>query len=59
LGLHYGVLFAVIGVELIGLPLAIFFERWKNDKSGMEQAEKKREKEGGEKRGHQRDDGEA
>jgi hypothetical protein len=48
-------------VELIGLPLAIFFERWKNDKDGIKEAKKKEEEEGNEKR-RQRDnadDGEA
>ena len=48
-------MFAVIGVELIGLPLSILFERWKGDRKKMraktakEENEKKPEKrEGGE-----------
>lgn len=32
LGYHFGIIFAVIGVECIGYPLAVFFERWKMDR---------------------------
>ncbi|WWC92395.1 uncharacterized protein L201_007352 [Kwoniella dendrophila CBS 6074] len=39
LGLHFGVLFAVIGVELVCLPLALIFERWSTDKSKRQEIE--------------------
>nr|XP_031862594.1 uncharacterized protein CI109_002092 [Kwoniella shandongensis]KAA5529666.1 hypothetical protein CI109_002092 [Kwoniella shandongensis] len=45
LGLHFGALAGLIGVELIGLPLAIVFERWSMDKSQRKEAQEKREKE--------------
>ncbi|OCF36034.1 hypothetical protein I316_02530 [Kwoniella heveanensis BCC8398] len=41
LGLHFGIIFAVIGVELIFLPLALFFERWSSDRSARKQQEQK------------------
>lgn len=45
LGKHFGIIFGLIGVELIGLPLAIFFERWSTDKTARkQQAEKEKEK---------------
>ncbi|KAK8850591.1 hypothetical protein IAR55_004510 [Kwoniella newhampshirensis] len=45
LGLHFGALFALIGVELIGLPLAIAFERWTMDRDQKKQMMAKKEEE--------------
>ncbi|WVQ95470.1 hypothetical protein IAU59_002567 [Kwoniella sp. CBS 9459] len=49
LGLHFGILFAVVGVELICLPLALFFERWSSDKSAKKAQEQKVAEENGRK----------
>ncbi|OCF78731.1 hypothetical protein I204_00675 [Kwoniella mangroviensis CBS 8886] len=45
LGLHFGIIFAVIGVELICFPLALFFERWKSDRDQRKQVEQKKKEE--------------
>ncbi|WWC72650.1 uncharacterized protein I206_106614 [Kwoniella pini CBS 10737] len=45
LGLHFGIIFAVIGVELICFPLALLFERWNSDKSQRKQIEQKKQEE--------------
>ncbi|WVQ63400.1 uncharacterized protein L199_001553 [Kwoniella botswanensis] len=42
LGLHFGIIFAVIGVELICFPLALLFERWKSDRDQRKQVEQKK-----------------
>ncbi|WVR08673.1 hypothetical protein IAU60_005731 [Kwoniella sp. DSM 27419] len=53
LGLHFGVLFAIIGVELICLPLALLYERWSSDRSALrEQEQKKKEDKEKEERGN-------
>lgn len=31
---HFGIILGVVGVEVIGLTLAILFERWKQDRDG-------------------------
>ncbi|WVF67907.1 hypothetical protein IAT40_002669 [Kwoniella sp. CBS 6097] len=58
IGLHFGILFAVIGVELICLPLALFFERWSSDRSARKEQEQKaaEEKEKKQNQGEQRED---
>ena len=44
LGYHFGILFALIGVELIFYPLALVFERWKQDRRAKrEQSEEEKE----------------
>lgn len=43
LGKHFGALFGAIGVHLICLPTAIWFERWKEEKDAKKQAKEKRE----------------
>jgi hypothetical protein len=43
LGVHFGALFATIGVHLICLPLAVWFERWKAEKDAKKEKEKKKE----------------
>lgn len=45
LGYHFGILFGLIGVELICFPLAMVFERWKNDKGQKKEMREKKEKE--------------
>ncbi|WRT70773.1 uncharacterized protein IL334_007772 [Kwoniella shivajii] len=57
LGLHFGVIFAVIGVELICFPLALIFERWSMDRSKMREIESKKKEE--KEKGHREPDGEA
>lgn len=42
---HFGILFGVVGVCLIGLTLAIFFERWRSDRDGRRQAAEKEQEE--------------
>ncbi|KAL7423027.1 hypothetical protein Q5752_002326 [Cryptotrichosporon argae] len=47
LGLHFGVLLAIIGVELVCFPLSLLFERWNSDRDGRRQVQQKAaEKEG-------------
>ncbi|WWC65254.1 uncharacterized protein I303_107871 [Kwoniella dejecticola CBS 10117] len=50
LGLHFGIIFAVIGVELICFPLALLFERWSSDISQRKQMEQKQKEENEKKR---------
>ncbi|WVW80760.1 hypothetical protein I302_102746 [Kwoniella bestiolae CBS 10118] len=50
LGLHFGILFAVIGVELICFPLALLFERWKSDRDQRKQIDEKKKMEESEKK---------
>lgn len=52
LGYHFGILFAVIGVELICFPLAMVYERWAADKGSKKKIreEKEQEKKGSEER---------
>jgi len=49
LGFHFGIIFALIGVELIFLPLSVIFERWHMDRTKtrgkVEKEEKEREAE--------------
>jgi hypothetical protein len=47
LGYHFGILFALIGVEALTLPLAMVFERWSSDKSKRREVWDKREKKEG------------
>jgi hypothetical protein len=47
LGKHFGILFGIVGVELIVYPLAIWFERWRLDK-GMIKAEREKRERGDE-----------
>lgn len=44
LGKHFGILFGVIGVELIIYPLCIWFERWRLDRSLNKAEREKRER---------------
>ncbi|ORY31253.1 hypothetical protein BCR39DRAFT_527132 [Naematelia encephala] len=45
IGLHFGIIFGVIGVELIGFPAAVIYERWKTDKAKIQQLKQKAENE--------------
>ncbi|KAK4689248.1 hypothetical protein P7C73_g850, partial [Tremellales sp. Uapishka_1] len=44
LGLHFGVLFAIMAVEFVCFPLAITFERWKLDSGKLKEMREKEEK---------------
>jgi len=44
IGKHFGILFGVIGVELIIYPLSIWFERWRLDRGMIKGQREKREK---------------
>ena len=44
LGYHFGILFALIGVEIIGFTLSQIFERWKLDR-GKLRAKRAKERE--------------
>jgi hypothetical protein len=43
IGKHFGILFGVIGVELIIYPLCLWFERWRLDKGLIKAQREKRE----------------
>lgn len=45
LGVHFGALFGCIGVNLIGLVFAVWFERWREERSAKKEKEKKKEEE--------------
>jgi len=51
LGLHFGALFGAIGVHLICLPTAVWFERWRDERSAKKEQEKKKQE--NEKKGEQ------
>ena len=44
IGKHFGILFGVIGVELIIYPLSIWVERWRLDRGMIKAQREKREK---------------
>jgi hypothetical protein len=48
LGKHFGILFGIIGVELIVYPLCIWFERWRGDRGMIKAKREKRERGEGE-----------
>lgn len=43
IGKHFGILFGIIGVELIIYPLSIWFERWRLDRGMIKAQREKRE----------------
>jgi hypothetical protein len=45
LGYHFGILFALIGVEFVCFPLAMVYERWSMDRSEKKGLREKKEKE--------------
>lgn len=45
LGLHFGALFGAIGVHLICLPTAVWFERWRDERSARKEREEKKQEE--------------
>ncbi|KAJ9114044.1 hypothetical protein QFC22_005864 [Naganishia vaughanmartiniae] len=47
LGVHFGALCGVIGVNIIGLPLGVWFERWRD--GYMERREQRKERASAEK----------
>ena len=56
LGVHFGALCGVIGVNVIGLSLAVWFERWRDERSARKERKKKEEDEEKEKRGREEGD---
>jgi len=44
IGKHFGILFGVIGVELIIYPISIWFERWRLDRGMIKAKREKSEK---------------
>jgi hypothetical protein len=50
LGTHFGALSGMIGVNVIGLSLGVWFERWRDERSERKQKKKEAEKEEDEKR---------
>ena len=60
IGYHFGIIFALIGVEVIGFPLSVFFERWKLDRGKMRAKAKEEEEKGKDReKNQQRGNGEA
>lgn len=47
LGVHFGAIAGLVGVDIIGLSLAVWFERWRDER--MEKKEKKEKKKAEEK----------
>jgi hypothetical protein len=45
LGVHFGALCGVVGVNIIGLSLAVWFERWRDERSEKKERKKAEEKE--------------
>lgn len=55
LGVHFGALCGMIGVNVIGLSLAVWFERWRGERS--ERKERKKKEEEAEKEARERGEG--
>ncbi|KAI5449661.1 hypothetical protein NCC49_004122 [Naganishia albida] len=53
LGVHFGALCGVVGVNIIGLSLAVWFERWRDERMAKRERRKMEEKERKEKRGRE------
>jgi hypothetical protein len=51
LGVHFGALAGLVGVDIIGLSLAVWFERWRDERMEKKEKKKAEEKEREEKRG--------
>jgi hypothetical protein len=42
LGVHFGALFGLVGVKVVGLSIAIWFDRWRSDKNARQEIRKEK-----------------
>lgn len=45
LGVHFGALFGLVGVNVVGLSIAIWFDGWRSDKNAWQEIRKEKMKE--------------
>jgi hypothetical protein len=39
---HFGALFGLVGVKVVGLSIAIWFDRWRSDKNARQEIRKEK-----------------